>query len=667
LGQERGVHPPLPSEKLLATTPKMKFKVSGKEPIYRADIPSRQWLHDKQSYARSNEVNEWGVPYHTSSMTGSFWQLGKVFSESATPIIPLAMLDNVKGVRGEQDRLSLKYKMDSIKEGIKEGVEFPPPFVVVNQYGDAHINEGNHRIMAARELGLKEIPVELKYFDGGELVDGPWHPEKVLGRSLDERDHEVAFHHESGPEAYVSLKKNPLPTKMQLLAKIIRRNEKFDVDMYPPSEKLLATTPVKAPPLVDHTESANIGELGFILRGGKTLETIGIPGSSSEKWGSAVPRHMYHSRRGSQPFSGGIAASPIAKEGEREILQDYKDGHPEDKVVWLGPERWGSPEETYLIDLSKLDVSQLRATGQAEGNVVYRGDIPASAIEPLASTPVKAPEEQLGLFEEAAQIKPQQLTAGSLFDEKKGRKLLIVGCCKTKSKVEGRIPASERYKGTLFATLNAAGVPKDVDVAVLSAKHGLIRFDTPLEDYNVKMKDGRKDLLKSPEQLARINNTVDGYGEVFVAGGEDYRNFLDEAGIEGKYTTYKDLKANVRGIGDQRSILAKWLKREKVEEPKPESKKVEELRPGERVSIKGKAGVFYLDRPLPNGWLRIRDDEQPNPRFIKVRKEDVSSAGYYYAGGGGVNSLAETARNMTRYAGGGGVNSLSGTARSMFV
>jgi hypothetical protein len=273
-------------------------------------------------------------------------------------------------------------------------------------------------------------------------------------------------------------------------------------------------------------------------------------------------------------------------------------------------------------------------------------------VEPLASTPVKAPEEQLGLFEEAAQIKPQQPTAGSLFDEKKGRKLLIVGCCETKSKVEELIPASERYKGPLFTTLNKAGVPEDVDVAVLSAKHGLIRFDTPLEDYNVKMKDGRKDLLNSPEQLARINNTVDGYGEVFVAGGKDYRNFLDEAGIKGKYTTYTDHR-KPRGIGDQRSILAKWLKREKVEKPKPESKKVEELRPGERVSIKGKAGVFYLDRPLPNGWLRIRDDEQPNPRFIKVRKEDVSSAGYYYAGGGGINSLAEIARNMTRYANGG--------------
>ena len=40
---------------------------------------------------------------------------------------------------------------------------------------------------------------------------------------------------------------------------------------------------------------------------------------------------------------------------------------------------------------------------------------------------------------------------------------------------------------------------------------------------------------------------------------------------------------------------------------------------------------------------------------------------YEYAGGGGVNSLAEIARNMTRYANGGGVHSLSETARSMFV
>jgi len=804
LGQERGVHPPLPSEKLLATTP---VKAPTK-PLYHATFSKNIENIKKKGFRLFRPTTL--VPRGQERQPGTF-----------------AFTDPTQALRWA-NLLNREYGEPVSVFKLKGGERWVPDPHPDPLFGPQASFYTPTVVPPEDILGVLDVGSFDKEGLGGVLL------------SLSEPDFGL-----TGQED---------PAKVTRALDLLQKLKNIEGE---------------APPLVDHTESANIGELGFILRGGKTLETIGIPGSSSEKWGSAVPRHMYHSRRGSQPFSGGIAASPIAKEGEREILQDYKDGHPEDKVVWLGPERWGSLEETYLIDLSKLDVSQLRATGQAEGNVVYRGDIPASAIEPLAptpvetksksptleqftktiyagtrgapqqqiapygealpgggggdnrfggifgsadrevalshgdtlqeftpvnmigdadfrksvlyddgyyaaknhvrdiyqqhkgqslrddeadellyyisgdkdvydspqqfgeitgidvndpdalaeaswdlqgikgevarrmgydavgmadehgesmlvlssplpidessateplaSTPVKAPEEQLGLFEEAAQIKPQQLTAGSLFDEKKGRRLLIVGCCKTKSKVEGRIPASERYKGTLFATLNAAGVPKDVDVAVLSAKHGLIRFDTPLEDYNVKMKDGRKDLLKSPEQLARINNTVDGYGEVFVAGGEDYRNFLDEAGIEGKYTTYKDLKANVRGIGDQRSILAKWLKREKVEEPKPESKKVEELRPGERVSIKGKAGVFYLDRPLPNGWLRIRDDEQPNPRFIKVRKEDVSSAGYYYAGGGGVNSLAETARNMTRYAGGGGVNSLSGTARSMFV
>jgi hypothetical protein len=189
---------------------------------------------------------------------------------------------------------------------------------------------------------------------------------------------------------------------------------------------------------------------------------------------------------------------------------------------------------------------------------------------------------------------------GSLFDEKKGRKLLIVGCCETKSKVEELIPASERYKGPLFTTLNKAGVPKDVDVAVLSAKHGLIRFDTPLEDYNVKMKDGRKDLLKSPEQLARINNTVDGYGEVFVAGGEDYRNFLDEAGIKGKYTTYTDHADKVRGIGDQRSILAKWLYKAEFGEDMYHltDKDFSEFIPGGPENIDDQGAIFF--RPDPS-------------------------------------------------------------------
>jgi hypothetical protein len=232
--------PSLPSETLLATrpveplvpTPKMKFKASGKEPVYRVDIPSREWLHDKQSYARSIEANKWGAP-HYGTVTGAFRVAPLSHNKGATPIIPLAMLDNVKGVMGEQDRTPDETKLSRIKEGIKEGVEFEAPFITVDQYGDAYISEGNHRITAARELGLKEIPVELRYFEGGELVDGPWHPEKVLGRSLDERDQGVAFHHESGPGEYVSLKKNQWPTKQQLLEKQSEEDrDEFNWNLY---------------------------------------------------------------------------------------------------------------------------------------------------------------------------------------------------------------------------------------------------------------------------------------------------------------------------------------------------------------------------------------------------------------------------------------------------
>ena len=40
--------------------------------------------------------------------------------------------------------------------------------------------KGNHRIMAAAALGWKSLPVEIKYFDGGDTVEsGPLYPKKL--------------------------------------------------------------------------------------------------------------------------------------------------------------------------------------------------------------------------------------------------------------------------------------------------------------------------------------------------------------------------------------------------------------------------------------------------------------------------------------------------------
>ena len=42
--------------------------------------------------------------------------------------------------------------------------------------------------------------------------------------------------------------------------------------------------------------------------------------------------------------------------------------------------------------------------------------------------------------------------------------------------------ALDRYLGPIFQSIRKASVPENVDVAILSAKHGLMRADTPMRN-----------------------------------------------------------------------------------------------------------------------------------------------------------------------------------------
>jgi len=53
------------------------------------------------------------------------------------------------------------------------------PFITVDQKGRPFMSEGNHRVMAASELGWDWLPVEIRYFNGSESVDGPLSPKKI--------------------------------------------------------------------------------------------------------------------------------------------------------------------------------------------------------------------------------------------------------------------------------------------------------------------------------------------------------------------------------------------------------------------------------------------------------------------------------------------------------
>ena len=99
---------------------------------------------------------------------------------------PVDILRRLPGMRGEQKNVRqqdleaiVKIMKDTGKLPLHQDQEYAP-FINVAYDGSAWVNEGNHRIMAAAQLGWKELPVQISYFDGGERVkSGPMYPGRI--------------------------------------------------------------------------------------------------------------------------------------------------------------------------------------------------------------------------------------------------------------------------------------------------------------------------------------------------------------------------------------------------------------------------------------------------------------------------------------------------------
>jgi DNA-binding transcriptional MerR regulator len=146
----------------------------------RSDNPGGEWLEEKRDYSKEKGRNEYGVPHIFGSVTGYY---------KREVLVPVDVLAEVKGMRGEQSNVrddSMKFLTDYMEKNNK----LPPfsqnrpdeqyfPFIQVYQDGTPYVNEGNHRIMTAKKLGWKFIPLELRYFNGSENEDGPLSPSKI--------------------------------------------------------------------------------------------------------------------------------------------------------------------------------------------------------------------------------------------------------------------------------------------------------------------------------------------------------------------------------------------------------------------------------------------------------------------------------------------------------
>ena len=143
---------------------------------FSQDNPGGDWLEGKKRGNEHHKKTEFGTPKYFGPVTGYF---------SRTVLLPVSLVAKVKGMRGEQNNVredDLASLMDVMgKTGqlpMSNGKQYAP-FIMVDQEGHPWVNEGNHRIMAAVKLGWEFIPVEVRYFTGGEDEAADFSPAKL--------------------------------------------------------------------------------------------------------------------------------------------------------------------------------------------------------------------------------------------------------------------------------------------------------------------------------------------------------------------------------------------------------------------------------------------------------------------------------------------------------
>jgi hypothetical protein len=172
-------------------------------PKLRTDNPGGSWLKNKREQSIEDGKKKSGVPIRFGSVTGYF----REGSDVRKPLIPVEVLARLQGMNDEQNNVRQK-DLEAIKKIMNETGRLPQrngedhaPFINVYQDGTAYVNEGNHRIMAAKALGFKYLPIEISYFNGAEQVeDGDLSPKNVISYDMQANDDKFSLDNYSGLE-----------------------------------------------------------------------------------------------------------------------------------------------------------------------------------------------------------------------------------------------------------------------------------------------------------------------------------------------------------------------------------------------------------------------------------------------------------------------------------
>jgi len=170
-------------------------------PIFLLDSnPGGEWLRHKKEKSIEDGRLSSGVPRRFGSATAYFRAKENVVNSSTrTLLIPVDIAAKFQGMNDEQRNVrsgNLKYLTDYMGKNNRlpfeqDGKTHYSPYINVYQNGTPYVNEGNHRIMAAKALGWKYIPLAIDYFNGAELENGPLSPAKAI--EYDRKAHEEGY------------------------------------------------------------------------------------------------------------------------------------------------------------------------------------------------------------------------------------------------------------------------------------------------------------------------------------------------------------------------------------------------------------------------------------------------------------------------------------------
>ena len=139
------------------------------KPKLRTDNPGGDWLERARAQAEEN-VSKGRTPV-SGPVTGSL--------RNRIELDP-RKLKVIPGARNER-RVPGEFQYDQLRPSMEEKGFLPdsPILVGINHRGEPYIIEGNTRAAVARDIGIDRIPAEVRYFAGGEGVEGRMMPSRL--------------------------------------------------------------------------------------------------------------------------------------------------------------------------------------------------------------------------------------------------------------------------------------------------------------------------------------------------------------------------------------------------------------------------------------------------------------------------------------------------------